>query len=82
VARSDSSLLGQAVESLLHPGHAELLEPLARLHRRDHFDIGAEDLGISFVPHGMVAVEVAVDHVSDGELGDLVADLPDQSLRR
>ena len=82
LAAKIGDLLGQAVERLLQPWHAELLEPLARLHRGDHLDIGAEDLGVGFVAHGMVAVEVAVDHVPDGELGDLVADLPDQGLRR
>ena len=75
-------LFGQEVERLLHPGHAELLEPLARLHRGDHLDVGAEDLGVGLVPHGVIAVEVAVDHVPDGEAGDLVPDLLDQGLRR
>ena len=75
-------LLGQEVERLLHAGHAELLEPLARLHRGDHLDVGAEDLGVGLVPHGVIAVEVAVHHVTDGEVGDLVPDLLDQGLRR
>ena len=92
-ARSDSSLLasslarrsaicfGRPSSDSLQPRHAELLQPLARLHRGDHLDVRAEDLGVGLVAHGVVAVEVAVDHVPDGELGDLVADLPDQGLR-
>ena len=74
-------LLGHAVERFLQPRHAELLEPLARLHRRDHLDAGTEDLRVGLIPHGVVAVEVAVDDVPDGQLGDLGADLPDERLR-
>ena len=43
--------------------------------------LATEDLGVGLVPHGVVAVEVAVDDVPDGQLGDLVADLPDEGLR-
>ena len=92
-ARSDSSLLasslarksaicfGRDVERLLEARQAELLEPLARLDRGDHLDVRAEGLGVGLVPHGVVAVEVAVDHVPDRQLGDLGADLPDQGPR-
>ncbi len=81
LAAKVGDLLRHVVERLLQPRHAELLQPLPRLDRRDHLDPGAEHLGVGFVAHGMVAVEVAVDHIPNGELGDLVPDLPDQGFR-
>ncbi len=70
----------QALQRLLEPRQAERLQPLARLDRRDHLDAGSERLGVRLVPHRVVAVEVAIDHVPDGQLGDLLADLADQGL--
>ena len=75
------NLVRHVVKRLFQPWHAELLQPFARLHRRDHLDTAAENRGVGFVAHGMVTVQVAVDYIPNGNLGDLVPDLFDQGFR-
>ena len=80
-ARKSAICFGRDSSDCPEAWQAERLQPLARLDRGDHLDVRAEGLGVGLVAHGVIAVEVAVDHVADRELGDLGADLPDQGPR-